>query len=282
MARATSAPPKEDPGIIIELVFVTPELAQEWMTKMVPNRRLYQNDVDKLATDMTNGDWRQTGDVLRFNKKGQLNDGQHRLAAIIQSGKTIPMYVARGIDAKAMDVIDTGRSRSFADILQIKGVHNSRKLAAVAKALHYMDEGRYTSSGPKVSHSQLERTLKAHPFAVEAIQKVVEEPTIQPHAQLAMVYCLAHEKHPRRADQWLAAVQLGENISRGNPAYELRRMLQGLRGKGGQQQMRGPAVAAAMVQSWNGFFEGRDDFTQQDLKWRAKSSTATDPFPVIK
>ena len=265
-----------------ELVDVTPELATTWLASMGANRRLNATHVERLAEDIRRGDWRQTFDPVRFNRKGELVDGQHRLSAIVAAGKTVPIYVARGLDARAMAVIDTGRARSVADAMQINGVTNARKLAAAAKAMHYYDLGKLASSGPAVSYAQLQRTIKAHAFLSEAVEQVVQSSVIQPHAQLAIVYCLAHEKHPKKAEDWLEAVQEGENIGKGNPAFELRKRLLSMRGKGSTTQMRGPAVAAMIINGWNFYLANRRDVTASELLWRNTRATAEDEFPAVR
>ena len=267
----------------LELVNVTPAVAAQWLEMMAANRKLNVTHVERLAEDIRRGDWRQTFDPVRFNRKGELVDGQHRLSAIVASGKTVPLYVARNLDPRAMGVIDTGRARSAADVLQISGVKNARKLAAAAKALHYYNLGKLASSGPAVSFAQLQRTMKAHPFLGEAVERVVQNSMIQPHAQLSMVYCLAHEKHARKAEEWIEAVQEGENIGRGNPAFELRKRLLGMRGgAGATTQVRGPAVAALIINSWNLYLSNRKDVSTSELLWRNTRATVDDEFPTVK
>ncbi len=265
-----------------ELVDVTPAQATDWLATMGANRRLNASHVARLAEDIRRGDWRQTFDPIRFNKKGELVDGQHRLSAIVTSGKTVALYVVRNLDARAMAVIDTGRARSVADAMQINGVANARKLAAAAKVLYYYDLGKLASSGPAVSYAQLQRTIKAHPFLVDAVDQVVQNSVIQPHAQLAMVYCLAHEKHAKKAAEWIESVQEGENIGRGHPAFELRKRLLSMRGKGSKTQMRGPAVAAMIITAWNCYLANRKDVTPSELLWRNTRATEDDDFPTVE
>ena len=267
----------------LQLITVTPEMATEWLDKMGANRKLNMSHADRLAEDIKRGDWHQTGDPIRFDRKGNLVDGQHRLQAIINSGRAVELYVARNLDSKAMAVIDTGKARSIADVFQIRGVENGRKLAAAIKQIFYLDNDRMASSGPAISQMQADRTLKAHPYLPDAVAKVVEAPAIQPHAQLAAVYCVAHEKHPRKADQWLAAVQKGESLRSGHPVYVLREKLLDMRGTGSTTQMRGPAVAAMMVRSWIFFNAGElKGITLRQLMWRTTKATAEEPFPGIE
>ncbi len=273
-----AAPP---PGDGLTKMLITPERAEAYLARMGANRTLNEAHADRLADDMRRGDWRQTYEAIRFNKKGELIDGQHRLSAVVRSGKSLEFVVAGGLDAKAMAVVDTGRSRSFADVQAIAGEKNARKVAAVAKQVYYLDVGKATASGPAVSHSQLERTLRQHPGLRDAVEKVGAVSGIQPHAQIAAVYCLAREKHPRKADQWLEALQEGEDLAKGNPALVVRNKLISNRGGGSKMQLRGPAVAAFLIKGWNAFLSNEIGLTISDLQWRHTKSKETEPFPDI-
>ena len=288
LAFAASAPKRvstvKEPQLPSEgltKITITPELAEVYLGRMAANRSLNEAHADRLAEDMRRGDWRQTYEAIRFNRKGELSDGQHRLSAVVRSGKAHEFYVAGGLDAKAMAVTDTGRSRTFADVQAIAGEKNARKMAAVAKQIYYLDIGKATASGPAVSHAQLERTVKQHAGLREAVQKVAAVSGIQPHAQIAAVYCLAREKHPRKADQWLEALQEGENLAKGNPALVVRNKLISNRGSGAKLQLRGPSVVAFLINGWNAFLANENGITAADLQWRNSKSTANDEFPGI-
>lgn len=266
-----------------EVITVTPEMAQRWLETMGPNRRLNEANVERLEMDMSKGNWFDNGDPIRFDRKGRLRDGQHRLQALVRASKTLSFHVIRNLDEKALQIVDTGKQRSFGDTLAMRegpnavGATLARKIAATAKMVWHYDHGSILSSGQAVSHSELELTLRKHrdlPSAVEA----VAAGTVQPHALLAFVYTLAAEIAPRKARQWLTQVQEGENLRKGMPAYELRTILIGQRGSGAKQQLRGPFLAALIVQSFNAF--NRGDRTTV-LEWRRTKKTADEPFPVI-
>lgn len=266
-----------------EIVSITPQMAEHWLESMGPNRRLNEANVARLELDMGKNNWFDNGDPIRFDRKGRLRDGQHRLQALVRSGKTFSFHVIRGLDEKALQIVDTGKQRSFGDMLAMReGAHAvaptlARKIAATAKMVWHYDNGSILSSGQAVSHPELEQTLRKHrelPSAVEA----VAAGAVQPHALLAFVYTLAAEVAPRKARQWLTQVQEGENLRKGMPAYELRSILIGQRGTGARQQLRGPFLAALIIQSFNAY--NRGDKTTV-LEWRRTKRTADEPFPVI-
>jgi hypothetical protein len=116
---------------------VTPVQAQQWLdTANIGNRTQSHSNVAKFAADMRRGDWRNTHqNAIAFYDDGTLADGQHRLAAIVQSGVPIEMFVAYGLSRKDGSVIDQGRPRSAADALKIGGLVSMDKYHTQAVAI---------------------------------------------------------------------------------------------------------------------------------------------------
>lgn len=105
--------------------FITPEIAKEYLKlNMACNRRIDTQRVKELTTDIQNGNWQINGDTIRFNKKGELIDGQHRLTAIAKSGCTVMTGVTRNIE-NDVTIIDRGKVRSTAQVLQMGGLDKS-------------------------------------------------------------------------------------------------------------------------------------------------------------
>lgn len=105
--------------------FITPEIAKEYLKlNMACNRHIDARRVKELTTDIQNGNWQLNGDTIRFNKKGELIDGQHRLTAIANSGCTVMTGVTRNIE-NDVTIIDRGKVRSTAQVLQMGGMDKS-------------------------------------------------------------------------------------------------------------------------------------------------------------
>lgn len=145
------------------VVFVTPEIAERWLTKNTRNRKLRDGDVRSYTRDMAAGNWLFTGEAVKFATDGALLDGQHRLTAIIKSGATVPMLVIRNVPTEAQSVMDTGRKRTAADDLTIAGEINTTLLAATARlalgvAADLPDPGRH-----EATHSEIKQFIAEHP-----------------------------------------------------------------------------------------------------------------------
>jgi hypothetical protein len=106
----------------IEKIKVTPKTAAKWLeSNMATNRNIRKSYIKMLAADMLAGRWKETGETIKFNPMRTLIDGQHRLSAVVESGCTIEMHVAWDVPSDAIMAIDTGRSRSAADIMTLQG-----------------------------------------------------------------------------------------------------------------------------------------------------------------
>lgn len=118
-----------------KVVLITPEIAARWLSNNSGNRRITPSRVSALASEMSSGRWILTGQAVQLDSTGRLIDGQHRLSAVVQSGVSVQMLVANGVDRSAQVVIDTGKTRSFSDVLTMNGIGNSdTRMPAVVRA----------------------------------------------------------------------------------------------------------------------------------------------------
>jgi hypothetical protein len=100
---------------------VTPDLAVKYLANQRENRNLKHAFLSYLIHAMNSGQFNgSNGSPIRFDKDGRLADGQHRLTAIVATGKTQRMLVVRGIDEEALKTIDISVPRSLGDQLRIE------------------------------------------------------------------------------------------------------------------------------------------------------------------
>lgn len=99
------------------MVFVTPKMAAKMLGSNSRNRRLYEPYAQRLADDMAADRWLVTHQGISFNCDGTLLDGQHRLRAIVISGKGQWMNVTTGLPRKAIGGMDYPKPRSAKDLL---------------------------------------------------------------------------------------------------------------------------------------------------------------------
>jgi hypothetical protein len=103
-------------------VWVTPQLAESWMTRNFKNnRKLCTTRWRKYAKIMQNGDWK-VATAISFDMEGVMINGQHRLKALIATGLTLPFVVTMGYEFNASEAFDRGANRNVANIAQLAGV----------------------------------------------------------------------------------------------------------------------------------------------------------------
>lgn len=135
---------------------VTPELADKWLQKHYDSvakgdfvqRPISQQIVTRYANDMRLGKWLLCPQPAVFDEKDNLIDGQHRLAAVKLSGKTITMLISRGWPVSqnglsTIDVVDRGRPRSIYAQLSLHGIPRATVMAAsVTHIARMLADGR--------------------------------------------------------------------------------------------------------------------------------------------
>lgn len=118
-----------------KLIRMTVEDAYYWLTgdRNQANRPLSPRKVDEFARDIQNDRWKITGDTIKISNDEKLNDGQHRLEAIIQADKPIETFVVYGVSRESRFAVDQGRLRGAGCYLAMEGVHNANNIAAMAR-----------------------------------------------------------------------------------------------------------------------------------------------------
>lgn len=113
----------------IELIDVTPALAKQWLAGNVANRDDRPKHAKRLARAMSQGEWVPTPEPIVFadhwkdpvtgqEYENTLTAGQHRLKAVVESGKTIQFVVVRNSDAAELAVMSQGLPWTQGDLLK--------------------------------------------------------------------------------------------------------------------------------------------------------------------
>ena len=98
--------------MVITIESITPHKAKQYLALNRNIRRLNNVRVSEYKRLMEAGEFETTHQGIAFAiLDGALVDGQHRLTAIVESGKTIKMSVARGLTEDEVRVLDCGKVR---------------------------------------------------------------------------------------------------------------------------------------------------------------------------
>ena len=247
------------------VVLVTPAIAEQMLGHNTHNRPPRPQAVAAYTRDMAAGDWRWTGDPIRFADDGTLLDGQHRLIAIVQSGETIPLLVLRGLDRSAQENIDGGVPRKFSDVLSLRGEMSAVGLAALVRNVNQWESGLRGRSTAKVTNAQLLKTLDDHPELRDINRAAynVSRTWAMPASLVGLTYWLFASIDQEDADFFMARCADGQNLSAGDPIYELRKVVAASKDIRGQRNQR--YLLAVTIKAWNAYRRG-DKISQ--LKFR--------------
>ena len=129
---------------------ITPAIAVNLLKRNPPgiNRRLDPTKVFYYANQMSNNDWKPTGQPVLIDVDQKLADAQHRLYGVLISGATIKSYVITGIEAGLFPYIDNGGARTAKDALQTAGYNGvAAVIVNVVKFAEKVKHGVYDHTG---------------------------------------------------------------------------------------------------------------------------------------
>lgn len=242
---------------------VTPEIAREWLLRNTHNRNVRQRVVLAYAADMEAGNWQWNGESVKFAEDGTLLDGQHRLAAIAESGVTLSMLVVRGLPNQTQETVDGGAKRKFSDVLKLRGEAVPLVLAAIIRRVGMWDDGKrwvQGGGGYAPTNAQMLQVLEKYPWLRDLAQP----------AQNVAVHCgmpasiigfgwwlfsmIDGEDISGDVENFFARLGDGQSLKKGDPVYELRRAVENSRSVRGQRSER--YLTAIMIKAWNAYRDG--------------------------
>jgi hypothetical protein len=278
MTVAFRIAPVDSPAPHVTIETVTPDMAARWMATKAPNRRPQPSRIDQYARDMAAGRWALNGETVKFDRQGRCIDGQHRLAAVVEAGVPVTMMVVRGLPSNAIETVDAGRARQFADALNIKGESSAHALAAAAAWVWRYENGSMRDTNT-ISHRELADVLGRHPGLRDSVGKMKR--TVAPPAALAFVHYMGSQQHPDLAEEYVHGIahgtmRDGTGLGAHHPVFVLRERLRN-EGQNRKSSLRRIEALALMVKAWNHLVAGRDVMS---LRWRSQGPKAEE-FPVF-
>jgi hypothetical protein len=197
---------------------IGPATATKYLECAPPNRRVDPKIVDSFAKLMIGGRWRHTHQGIAFNETHGLVDGQHRLHAIVKSGKTVTMNVARGLTGDDIMVIDSGKARTAGDRLMIAGVvtGSAAIVAAIVTAMAIAESGACPRLSPDMMKTIIEHNPNGIRFAMEAFHSKSNSGW-NAIIRGAFAYCYAFA--PQKVDELAKLVFFKENLKAGSAAH---------------------------------------------------------------
>ena len=230
-----------DQRLTARIVLITPGMALGWLKRNDKNRTFSRETAKTLASEMSNGYWRENGESIIFDQSGVLIDGQHRLQAVVNSGHEYLAPVITGVEAAVRPTVDTGKKRSGAANLQMAGEKNATILASalmlwkgyIARDVQAMTHPSQGGPDRRTSIPRIMEYIREVPGIREAVTESLSLRSaglgraLVPASEAAMIWLAIVESGASkdRANQFLGCVLSGFNLPQDSPIVGLRRRL---------------------------------------------------------
>lgn len=252
---------------------VTPEMAEEMLAYNDRNRPLSGGIVKKYAAEMKAGRWHYTRVPVIFSGE-RLIDGQHRLAAVVESGVTVRADIAFGAPDNSFYYIDRGKPRTAGHIFAINGVPNASLCAAITLVIYHYDNGTIATGvaqggSGQLGHDRLYEEFVARPDIMRSLfvgHLFQTNIGLAPSSIMGALHYICAKHNRAQADDFFRKLATGENINRKDAVFALRKKLLA---QSASEKLTRIAIAAMTVKAWNNMRAGR---VTEQLRWGGNES----------
>lgn len=260
------------------IVTIDVATADALLLRNTRNRRINQQNLNKILTDMRNDDYRFTGGSIVMSTTGTLLDGQHRLTGVVTSCVSIEVVLVTGVEPQAQTNMDSGRVRTLPEILRLAGEVNENSLAAAIVGIQSWERGERasdSSTGLTTINTSLEfldenpvlRDIVREAYSVsQRVQGLTNKQVSQ------MIWAFDKLDQGDRVD-FFAKLMSGAGLEEGNPVLVLRNFL--VKDASAPSRVSSHHRAAIVCKAWNAYRAGT---TVKSLRFKA-GGAKPDVFP---
>lgn len=237
--------------VFSEVTTLTPGLAATLLGLNPDNRNIRAVKASQFAADMRAGRWAFNGEAIKISRDGLLNDGQHRLSALIDANVTLPILFTFGVERDTRMTLDQGAARTAADYLGMDGIQNATASASIARLVIAAERENLDRLGREndITNTEIrQRVLTDEKIGEAAHYAATVNRFTNKFAAPAIIgtaFYLLSEVSATDAKAFMDMVAIGEGLRRNDPAFAVRDTLLSV-GKGKRQQK-----LAAIFHGWN-------------------------------
>ncbi|MFX4300109.1 hypothetical protein [Pseudosulfitobacter pseudonitzschiae] len=206
-----------------EISELTPDTCAMILMRNRSNVHIPAQAVKEYAEAMSAGAWIYNAQPILFDINNNLIDGRKRLMASVMSGVTFRSLIIHGVQKDTIHTIDQHRRRSYAGVLESRGIKHAATLIRTMAKLIRIERGLFGKPADHISWSRYDQVLELNTDLHEAVEISEKARGCPLHstARPAIAYMAI------AAGQAEAAVKLFEDTSdhellpRGAPAKEL-------------------------------------------------------------
>lgn len=240
---------------------IGPDEALEILTEHnAQNRTLSPRTVARYARAMRDGEWEFVGDPIRFDRSGELLDGQHRLAAVMDSGCPQKFVIVRNLEPSSQRYMDGGRKRTAADQLRIEGMKNAHAAAGIANHIMHWQGGDMVHMSTSFSTFEIVEFVELHVDDIEAAvhhAAAVHKTCKTGQAVPGAAYFMAREAAGiEPASEFFNSVSAGLGLTTGSPVLLLRNKL--IYWATVRTKLQRAELAYFFARTWNAWRKGEE------------------------
>ena len=268
--------------IQVKIELMTVNKAKLILTRNKSNRPLNQDNISFICHAMKQNNFMFTGESIIIGKNGDLMDGQHRLEALIITGKEQYFVVVSNVNNDAFKHIDIGKTRSAGDVLSIQNIVNPNSYASIARFIINFNRGGFEKAASKMSNKKLKISnaeisdfvLKRHPSLTKSREYgFAKANVLLPGNTLSAFHYIFKQIDNDAACDFCNKFSDGKELEKNDPIFLLRQELKN--DIISQRKMEPLEKMALVCLAWN-FYRANKKID------RLKFDTTKDTFPKLK
>lgn len=260
---------------------ITPEVAKKIIESNTRNRRVDRNRVTLYSNEIKEGRWKSdTAETIKISKTGVVLDGQHRLHAVILANTPTYFVIASDLADDVFDVLDTGKSRTGADVFKIEGIKNDTIASAIIAAHDGFANGFRAISNKqyRLTNSQLLDEYYSKPVFWQTVVTKTQRWYVSFSKVLAPsiiggLYAVFYKINQHDSDVFFEQLSTGLNIECDSIGLLRNKLIQD---KISPKKMPAPYRIALIIKAWNHFRARKNDIAV--LKFDPKKENYPQPI----
>lgn len=256
---------------------VSPAFAKWLLEKHnVNNRGLRRRKINTYKNDIISGKWILHSQGVSVTDTGQVNNGQHRYTAIVETDCPAELYFTFGERREAYDVIDTNGTRGGADTLHVIGYKNANHLASAIRLLHTIctSPGLHNVVIPNHEIGDLCKKYSGIENCVPFGKRIQNKLRCGSAPMTVAAYFISKGSHAARLNDFFSLLVQGNVARSRSPILFLRDALLSKRLTTSNGTNSGVRIAATAILTWNRWVTGKSA-SIGELDWTDKKE-----FPV--
>lgn len=198
--REIPVPQRVESDVTFDVAEITPQMALDILGPQADWPPIDYDLVALYEEAMTRKGWVENGQPIIIGNDGKLIDGFHRLLACSRAKVAIRTVIARGVAPDTLHTIEQHRRRTFANVLESRGVKHAGDIARALHKLFLIENGLLKIENPRPGWARLDKIVGQNPEIVEAayIARSFERNSIQIGARVPFVFMALRSDMPAK------------------------------------------------------------------------------------